>query len=353
MNGVFITLLRSIMALMDKLDDNEKVELCKFLLQRLPKSVEEQENERIVADFKKQTQRVNEILDSMKEKAQKDADEMLTNVPADADREAQQDQEDQENDHHYEDDSGNVVNSSSVSGSSVEHEDEERLTRKYMRSRMSRCIFLAVLAALVVKFSQDAHHTAFVGGIAPRMAQKMAQRWAPLSRATPQGGDNYGDRVFEDLFGDEEDSPVEDSQSFKQSDAPRRMEQDVQMGDLENLDLEWDDLEEDNEEEEEGEEELPETEAELMESVKVSDDEVDEFLAEFNAKPILQKEPGTVPLDPFEKDATTELDTFKELQQKNRMQIYGRGMADNGMFLTLRDRLKMLSDHAPFQNGMG
>lgn len=134
MNGVFITLLRSIMALMDKLDDNEKVQLRKFLLQRLPKSVEEQENERIVADFKKQTQRVNEILDSMKEKAQKDADEMLTNVPADADREAQQDQEDQDNDHdHYEDDSGNVVNSSSVSGSSVEHEDEERLTRKYMR----------------------------------------------------------------------------------------------------------------------------------------------------------------------------------------------------------------------------
>ena len=135
MNGVFITLLRSIMALMDKLDDNEKVELRKFLLQRLPKSVEEQENERIVADFKKQTQRVNEIFDSMKEKAQKDADEMLTNVPADADREAQQDQEDQDNDHdHYEDDSGNVVNSSSVSGSSVEREDEEeRLTRKYMR----------------------------------------------------------------------------------------------------------------------------------------------------------------------------------------------------------------------------
>lgn len=134
MNGVFLTLLRSIMALMDKLDDNEKVELRKFLLQRLPKSVEEQENERIVADFKKQTQRVNEILDSMKEKTQKDADEMLTNVPADADREAQQDQEDQENDHdHHEDDSGNVVNSSSVSGNSVEHEDEERLTRKYMR----------------------------------------------------------------------------------------------------------------------------------------------------------------------------------------------------------------------------
>lgn len=134
MNGVFLTLLRSSMALMDKLDDNEKVELRKFLLQRLPKSVEEQENERIVADFKKQTQRVNEILDSMKEKTQKDADEMLTNVPADADREAQQDQEDQENDHdHYEDDSGNVVNSSSVSGNSVEHEDEERLTRKYMR----------------------------------------------------------------------------------------------------------------------------------------------------------------------------------------------------------------------------
>jgi len=214
------------------------------------------------------------------------------------------------------------------------------------RSRISRCILLAVLVALVVKFCQDAHHTAFVGGIAPRMAKKqMSRRWAAL-RAMPQGGDNYGDRVFEDLFGDEEDSPVEDSQSFKRSDAPRRMEQDVAMGDLETFDLEWDDLEEDNEEEEEGEEELPETEAELMESVKVSDDEVDEFLAEFNAKPILQKEPGTVPLDPFEKDATTELDTFKELQQKNRMQIYGRGMADNGMFLTLRDRLKMLSDHA-------
>lgn len=34
------------------------------------------------------------------------------------------------------------------------------------RSRISRCILLAVLVALVVKFCQDAHHTAFVGGVA-------------------------------------------------------------------------------------------------------------------------------------------------------------------------------------------
>eukprot|EP00435_Cladocopium_sp_Y103_P012215 s2664_g3.t1 len=90
-----------------------------------------------------------------------------------------------------------------------------------------------------------------------------------------------------------------------------------------------------------------------MQAVQVSDDEVDEFLAEFNAKPILQKEPGTVPLDPFEKDASSELDTFKEVRQGNRIEVYGLPLVVTKTSpwkpwaMARRDRLRMLSDHEP------
>eukprot|EP00439_Symbiodinium_sp_Y106_P006319 s7019_g1.t1 len=118
---------------------------------------------------------------------------------------------------------------------------------------------------------------------------------------------------------------------------------------------EWDDMELDAEDEdmevgrsqlEELEEEEPADEAALMKAVEVSDDEVSEFLAEFNAQPIVAKEPGTVPIDPFEKDATKELDTFKEMKGGRRDLMYARGMPSNQMVITLKDRLNMLSEHA-------
>lgn len=111
---------------------------------------------------------------------------------------------------------------------------------------------------------------------------------------------------------------------------------------------EWDDLEVDDvdDDSDEVEEDFPETEAQLMESVKVSDEEVDEFLSDFNAKPILAREPGTVPVDPFEKDASRELDTFKEVRSRKTLEHYGRGMAHNQMVITLRDRIHMLQEHA-------
>ncbi|CAE7924026.1 unnamed protein product, partial [Symbiodinium necroappetens] len=95
-------------------------------------------------------------------------------------------------------------------------------------------------------------------------------------------------------------------------------------------------------------EEEPADEAALMQAVEVSDDEADvsEFLAEFNAQPIVAK----VPIDPFEKDASKELDTFKELKNGKRDLFYARGMPSNQMVITLKDRLNMLSEHAAKTN---
>ncbi|CAK8992236.1 Pentatricopeptide repeat-containing protein, partial [Durusdinium trenchii] len=181
----------------------------------------------------------------------------------------------------------------------------------------------------------------FLGGF--QLHSRSSERRSPYLRA--QG---HSDRVFADLFGDE-DEPEDGSGAtsrptpdFRQSEGPRRLEEE----DLQFDPAEWDDLEVDTEDEEE-EEELPASEAELMEAVQVSDAEVDEFLAEFNAKPIVHKEPGTVPLDPFEKDASAELDTFKEIRSGQRMDLYGRGLAASQMVVTLRDRIRMLQDHEP------
>lgn len=201
----------------------------------------------------------------------------------------------------------------------------------------------ALLPALALLTLLAGSWPCFLGGVKGSNQQGLrsdrSQRLDPL-RA---GDSGYSDRVFEDLF-DEDEAKEDDNGSFRQSREPRRMETDEDQPEIaaEFDPAEWDDLEVDDEEEEE----LPETEEELMQAVQVSDDEVDEFLAEFNAKPILQKEPGTVPLDPFEKDASRELDTFKEVRQGNRIEVYGRGMADRQMVVTLRDRLRMLSDHA-------
>ncbi|OLP99296.1 Pentatricopeptide repeat-containing protein [Symbiodinium microadriaticum] len=93
-------------------------------------------------------------------------------------------------------------------------------------------------------------------------------------------------------------------------------------------------------------EEEPADEAALMKAVEVSDDEVSEFLAEFNAQPVVAK----VPIDPFEKDASKELDTFKELKNGKRDLFYARGMPSNQMVITLKDRLNMLSEHAAKTN---
>ncbi|CAE7858332.1 unnamed protein product [Symbiodinium sp. KB8] len=113
---------------------------------------------------------------------------------------------------------------------------------------------------------------------------------------------------------------------------------------------EWDDMELDADDEDmeversqlEELEEEPADEAALMKAVEVSDDEVSEFLAEFNAQPVVAK----VPIDPFEKDASKELDTFKELKNGKRDLFYARGMPSNQMVITLKDRLNMLSEHA-------
>ena len=142
---------------------------------------------------------------------------------------------------------------------------------------------------------------------------------------------------------------------------------------------------------------------------------MDEFLADFNAKPILAREPGTVPVDPFEKDASRELDTFKEclslsvcftlsslvimmiimtimmitivtsilistialgipmdldlkihsmcrlkvssalgffrVRSRKTLELYGRGMAHNQMVITLRDRIRMLQEHVTGRHG--
>jgi len=81
---------------------------------------------------------------------------------------------------------------------------------------------------------------------------------------------------------------------------------------------------------------------------EVSDDEVEEFLAELTGKPMVEPVPeGTVPLDPFEKDATKKLDLFRELRgTPNRALLYERGMPDQQMMITLRDRMRMMAQFA-------
>ncbi|CAJ1347925.1 unnamed protein product, partial [Effrenium voratum] len=160
-------------------------------------------------------------------------------------------------------------------------------------------------------------------------------------RASPSDAPGYGNRVFEDLFGEDEDL---------QSELPPRVRKpEARSGraveDMEFDPAEWDDLEVDEEDELE-EEELP-GEEELMQTVEVSDDEVDEFLEEFNSQPMVHKEPDSVPLDPFGKDAAAELDTFQELRSGQRQMLYTRGLQHNQMVITLRDRLRMLSEHEP------
>jgi len=107
--------------------------------------------------------------------------------------------------------------------------------------------------------------------------------------------------------------------------------------------------EEDEEDETLGDEVMDEEEGE---DVEPSEDEVMEFLAELESKPIVKPTPeGTVALDPMETDAKTTLDAFKEMRMvPNRRLIYERGMPDQQMMITLKDRLTMIAEFADTGN---
>mmetsp|Transcript_30055 Transcript_30055/g.82520 ORF Transcript_30055/g.82520 Transcript_30055/m.82520 type:complete len:777 (-) Transcript_30055:42-2372(-) len=80
----------------------------------------------------------------------------------------------------------------------------------------------------------------------------------------------------------------------------------------------------------------------------VSEQEVDEFLAEIGGKPLVDPVPaGRTPIDPFERDSTKELDIFEELRKApSRQLIYERGMPDKQLLLTVKDRLRIVAEAA-------
>jgi len=83
-------------------------------------------------------------------------------------------------------------------------------------------------------------------------------------------------------------------------------------------------------------------------AAEVSDDEVNEFLAEMGGQPLVEPIPDDrTPLDPMGGDASKTLDIFQELRSTPQRQlIYERGMPDQQLMLTVKDRLQMVAESA-------
>jgi len=178
----------------------------------------------------------------------------------------------------------------------------------------------------------------------PRTTLRAAE---PPTGSGSAAEDDFGDSVFGDLFDGTE--PEENTRDFRDS-MPRRTSLDQKAGQVPE---EWG-LEPDFEERAEGssgeesyEGEEEDDEDSQQPDPEVSDEEVDEFMAELAGRPAVAKEDNTVPIDPFGSDASLQLDTFQEMRlNPARGLLYQRGMPDQQMMLTLKDRLTMLRDFA-------
>eukprot|EP00931_Biecheleriopsis_adriatica_P087922 TRINITY_DN62324_c0_g1_i1.p1 TRINITY_DN62324_c0_g1~~TRINITY_DN62324_c0_g1_i1.p1 ORF type:complete len:734 (+),score=156.30 TRINITY_DN62324_c0_g1_i1:34-2202(+) len=224
------------------------------------------------------------------------------------------------------------------------HHSEQRLRRVAVAALALASTFL-LLPELPTQLRSVATPN-FVGGFGPR------RQTCHRRHKRPAAAD---DAVFEDLFEDEESEDTAGrAQSFRNSAAPRRVQ--TAKDTSRSMAEEWGAKLEENDQELEAEQEsmYDEADKELGDEPEdqnldpeVSDSEVDEFLADFSKRPIVFKEEGTVPIDPFGKDASTELDTFRELKTSaNRQLIYSRGLPGEQQIVTLRDRLMMLEDYA-------
>jgi len=171
--------------------------------------------------------------------------------------------------------------------------------------------------------------------------------------AASASDDSFEEPIFGDLFVGEDDQQV--GLAGIERRAPRTIDQGARDVDLE---LEMEDPEGNFLRERPVKSSPPPQETALLEEeaqylyaldeVEVSDEEVEEFLAEIQDRPATKPVPdGAIGIDPFPTDATKSLDVFREVRSApDRRLIYERGMPDQQMLLTLKDRMRMLAELA-------
>lgn len=206
-------------------------------------------------------------------------------------------------------------------------------------------LLAAALLALELRAGWDPQFLAPFGSVSQRQVLRAA--------ATGASGDSFEEPIFSDLFGGEEDQQL--GLAGIERRAPRTIDQGAHDVDLE---MEMEDPEGNFLQERpvksspaQQERALAEKEAQYQyapDDVEVSDEEVEEFLAELEERPAIKPVPdGAIGIDPFPTDATKSLDVFRELRSTpDRRLIYERGMPDQQMLLTLKDRMRMLAELA-------